>query len=120
MRNIALDRRLFFLLERARNAVMREAKQSAAAHGGVSPAQAGVLFLLGARADQAVSMSAIANALDLSPSAVTGLVARMEAQGLARRLRPADDHRSVLVEITAAGEKARQHAQAIVQDATRE
>lgn len=80
--------RLIYLLNSAHRRLQQwiAAQQAAAAgEGGTapSPAHSGVLFLLD-RADGA-TMSELAQALDLVPSAVSGLVQRMEALGWVQR-----------------------------------
>jgi len=81
--------RLVFLLGSAQRRLQQwmAAEQALAArqgHSPPSPVQGGLLFVL-ARQD-GVSMGEIAQQLDLAPSAVSGLVQRMEALGwLSRR-----------------------------------
>jgi DNA-binding MarR family transcriptional regulator len=50
-------------------------------------------------------MSRIADVLDVSLSAATGIVDRMEERGLVERARVADDRRVVFVKVTAHGRK---------------
>ena len=57
-----------------------------------SPAQAGVLFVL--RETDGATMGELAKALDLVPSAVSGLVQRMEALGWVQRQTCAADART--------------------------
>ena len=76
--------RLIYLLNSAQRRLQQfiAAEQEHLARAGVaapSPAQSGVLFVL-AKQDGA-AMGVLAEALDLAPSAVSGLVQRMEAQG---------------------------------------
>ena len=84
--------RLIFLLNSAQRRLQQfvAAEQDRAARAGLpapSPAQSGVLFVL-AREDGA-TMGRVAQALDLAPSAMSGLVQRMEA--LAWVVRRADE-----------------------------
>lgn len=65
-----------------------------------TPAQCGVLFYLG-KSDGA-TMSELAEALELVPSAISGLVQRMEASGWVTRSASADDGRSQRVWMTPA------------------
>ncbi len=74
--------RLIFLLNSAQRRLQQfvAAEQDRAARAGLaapSPAQSGVLFVL-AKEDGA-TMGRLAQALDLAPSAISGLVQRMEA-----------------------------------------
>ena len=86
--------RLIFLLNSAQRRLQHfvAAEQERAARAGLgtpSPAQSGVLFVL-AREDGA-TMGQLAQALALAPSAMSGLVQRMEALGwVARRADEAD------------------------------
>ena len=86
--------RLIFLLNSAQRRLQQfvAAEQERARHEGLaapSPAQSGVLFVL-ARED-GTPMGRLAQALDLAPSAMSGLVQRMEALGwVERRVDPAD------------------------------
>ena len=90
---MATPPRLIFLLSSAQRRMQQfiAAEQDRAARAGLavpSPAQSGVLFVL-AKEDGA-TMGRLAQALDLAPSAISGLVQRMEAlDWVARR---ADEH----------------------------
>lgn len=64
-------------------------------HGQVSLVHLNVLILL--EATGPLSMSRLAEALDISVASVTGVVDRMEARGLVERRRNADDRRVILV-----------------------
>ena len=80
--------RLVFLLNSAQRRLQQfvaaEQDRTARAGGAApTPAQSGVLFVL-VREDGA-TMGALAKALDLAPSAVSGLVQRMEALGWVER-----------------------------------
>ena len=75
--------RLIFLLNSAQRRLQQfvaaeQERAARAGEGAPSPAQSGVLFVL-ARED-GVTMGRLAQALDLAPSAMSGLVQRMEAQ----------------------------------------
>jgi len=80
--------RLIFLLSSAQRRLQQfiATEQDRAARTGLAaptPAQSGVLFLL-AREDGA-TMGRLAKTLDLAPSAVSGLVQRMELSGWVQR-----------------------------------
>ena len=98
--------RLIFLLNSAQRRLQQfvAAEQDRAARAGLaapSPAQSGVLFVL-AREDGA-TMGRLAQALDLAPSAMSGLVQRMEAQQWVER-RPSElDARTQQVWLQPAG-----------------
>jgi DNA-binding MarR family transcriptional regulator len=99
-------RRLIFLLNSAQRRLQQfvAAEQESAARAGMtapSPAQSGVLFVL-ARED-GVTMGTLARALDLAPSAVSGLVQRMEVLGWVQRRAGETDVRAQQVWLQPAG-----------------
>ncbi|MBW8758237.1 MAG: winged helix-turn-helix transcriptional regulator [Burkholderiales bacterium] len=98
--------RLIYLLNSAQRRLQQfvaAEQERVAREGGTppSPAQSGVLFVL-AKADGA-TMGALAQALDLAPSAVSGLVQRMEALGWVRRRASELDARTQHVWLQPAG-----------------
>lgn len=98
--------RFVFLLGSAQRRLQQwmAAEQARAARQGQiapSPVQGGLLFLL-ARQD-GVTMGEIAQQLDLAPSAVSGLVQRMEALGWLRRQACELDARTQRVWLNEAG-----------------
>ena len=68
---------------------------------GISMAQLHVMHLLEGHGE--LAMSRLADMLDVSFSAATGLVDRVEERGFVERIRVPEDRRIVLVRITAAG-----------------
>lgn len=72
-------------------------------HGAVSLVHLNVLILL--ESTGPMSMSRLADALDISVASVTGMVDRMEARGLVERRRDAADRRVVLVDAAAGGRR---------------
>ncbi|PXA82757.1 MarR family transcriptional regulator [Caulobacter sp. D4A] len=107
----APDKRLVFLLASGHRRVQRwiEAKLAADRHG-LTSAQSGVLFYLGG-ADGALIGEA-AEALDLAPSAMTGLVDRMTRAGLVERRPDPKDGRALRLHLTDHGRAAREEAKA--------
>ncbi len=98
--------RLVLLLNSAQRRLQQfiSAEQDRAVRSGLAaptPAQSGVLFVL-AREDGA-TMGTLARALDLAPSAVSGLVQRMEALAWVERRASESDARSQLVWLRPAG-----------------
>ena len=98
--------RLIFLLSSAQRRLQQfiAAEQDHAVREGLAaptPAQSGVLFLL-AREDGA-TMGRVATALDLAPSAVSGLVQRMELLGWVQRRASDVDARTQHVWLQPAG-----------------
>lgn len=72
-------------------------------HGQVSLVHLNVLIML--EATGPLSMSHLADALDISVASVTGVVDRMETRGLVERRRDADDRRVILVHPAAGGRR---------------
>jgi DNA-binding MarR family transcriptional regulator len=62
-----------------------------------------VLLHLREAKDETLSAGALADGLDLSPSAMTNRLDRLEEDGLVTRVRDTEDRRSVLVSITPRG-----------------
>lgn len=108
MRNTQQTRhRFIFLLNSAQRHLqqwMTQQQADAATRGDTipSPAQAGLLFAL-AQAD-GMTMGQLAQTLDLAPSAVSGLVQRMEALDWVARHADAHDGRTMRVWLSAAGQ----------------
>ena len=71
--------------------------------GAISLIHLNVLTIL--EAGGPVSMSGLAEALDISVASVTGVVDRMESRGLVKRQRHPEDRRIVLVATAAGGRK---------------
>jgi DNA-binding MarR family transcriptional regulator len=71
--------------------------------GSLSLIHLNVLTLL--EADGPLSMSHLAEGLDVSLASTTGIVDRMEQRGLVERRRDSDDRRVVIVHIAAGGTK---------------
>jgi DNA-binding MarR family transcriptional regulator len=80
---------------------LRCASMGRLVQGNVSLSQMHVLWLL--QHHGAMSMSRLAELLDVSLSNATGLIDRMEEHGLIERVRVPDDRRIVLVRPAAAG-----------------
>lgn len=101
--------RFIFLLNSAQRRLqqwiaLQQAEAAAAADGAAapSPAQAGVLFAL-AKAD-GLTMGQLATTLDLAPSAMSGLVQRLEALGWVARYADEHDGRTQRVWLLPAGQ----------------
>lgn len=102
------DRRLIYLMNVGFRRLQRGVEQHMLAGKNLTAAQAGVLFILG-RKDGAL-IGEVADALDLVPSAMTGLATRMERAGFIRRKRDDQDSRALRLYLTPAGRDARRHA----------
>ncbi|HSV97159.1 MAG TPA: MarR family transcriptional regulator [Spirochaetota bacterium] len=97
-----MEDRLLYLLSRAQHRLKNHLKREFASAGvGVSPAQMGILFLLKQR--DARPMNELGRMLDIDNSAITGLVDRMERQGLVRRTPNPEDRRQSPIAITRQG-----------------
>ena len=81
---------------------------------GVSMTHMHVMWLLQHHGD--LSMSRLAELLDVSFSNATGIIDRMEERGLVERVRHPDDRRVVLVRIAPRGIEALEETEAIKQD----
>lgn len=108
----AVDRRLFLLIEIAARRLSREADARLRAEAGVSASQSAVLFLLLRRGER--RMGSIGEVLALGAPAVTGLVARMESAGLVVKRKDATDRRGALVDLSEAGRRAAERADAVL------
>lgn len=107
----SVDRRLFFLLDRAHLKLMKQAEHYLAQNMPedaifVSPAQAAVLIYLGYH-DQC-SLSELAQGTGRNNSAITGLVGRMETARLVTRGHGTFDRRAKRVALTQKGWLARE------------
>lgn len=104
--------RFIYLVNRAQRAIGRWIERRPEAWDGISPAQAGLLFLLAARDEAAVGE--IAQALDVAPAAVTNLSKRMQAAGLVERVADVRDGRLTRLRLTPAGAAASATAHAVL------
>jgi DNA-binding MarR family transcriptional regulator len=102
------NRRLMFLLSAANRRVQRWIEAETA--GGLTSAQSGVLFVLG-RSD-GVPIGELAEALAAAPSAMSGLIDRMERAGLVERRADPADGRGQRIHMTDRGREAREAAKA--------
>jgi len=96
-----VDRRLFFLFDRAHTQMAKAADNYLATRSAVSTAQAAVLIYLGYNDN--CRLSDLANGTGRKNSAITGLVSRMEADDLVQRDNQMTDRRSKTVSLTGKG-----------------
>jgi MarR family transcriptional regulator, organic hydroperoxide resistance regulator len=109
------DERLLYLMSRAAHALKNHLKREFSAAGvRVSPAQMGILFLL--LEQDRRPMGELGRLLDVDNSAITGLVDRMEKEGILRRIPGTADRRQNLITITPAGRKEAQKAARVSHD----
>lgn len=107
MRGRDLDRRLIFLLNVAQRRLQRFVAAQApkgGVKGGVTPAQSGLLFVLGKR--DGVLMGEAGAALDLGMPGISGLADRMVEAGLIEKRADQNDGRAWRLWLTQAGRKA--------------
>jgi DNA-binding MarR family transcriptional regulator len=102
-----MDHRLVYLLNVGQRRLNRWSQVRTAA-GGVTAAQAGLLFFLG-KSDGALTSEAAA-ALDLKAPGMSGLVDRVERAGLVERYSDELDRRASRLWLTAAGRAALKRA----------
>lgn len=100
--------RLYFLLSAGFRRVQRWTEERAARSHGLTAAQAGLLFFLG-RADGS-PIGEAAEAIDVAPSAMTGLVDRSARAGLVERRPDPSDGRGLRLFLTDKGRAARRDA----------
>jgi DNA-binding MarR family transcriptional regulator len=84
---------------------------------GISMTHLHILWLLEHHGD--VTMSRLADLLDVSLSNATGLIDRMEERGLVERVRVPEDRRVVLVRASAEGDRVREEIEALKHDRIR-
>src|SRR4051794_37890973 len=84
---------------------------------GISMTHLHILWLLEHHGD--VTMSHLAELLDVSFSNATGLIDRMEERGLVERVRVPEDRRVVLVRASATGDQVREEIEALKHDQIR-
>jgi len=107
------DRRLVFLLNVGQRRVQRWVEAKMAAKGGLTAAQSGALFVLGQKDGALIGEAA--EALDLAPSAMTGLIDRMARAELVERRPDPRDGRALRLHLTDKGHAARKQARAGVE-----
>src|SRR5215467_1279781 len=106
--NSTQDRRLIFLLNVAQRRVQHFVARETG--GGVTPAQSGLLFVLGKR--DGVLMGEAGAALDLGMPGISGLVERTVEAGLIEKRADPDDGRAWRLWLTPSGRRARERAKA--------
>lgn len=96
-----IDRRLFFIFDRAHTRLSKEASNHLARSSAISPSQAAVLIYLGYH--DRCRLTDLADGTGRNNAAITGLVTRMEAEDLVERITLTSDRRSKAVALTDAG-----------------
>ena len=96
-----VDRRLFFMLDRAHTQLAKAADIHLAQRSHVGTAQAAALIYLGYHDN--CRLTELANGVGRNNSAITGLVSRMEEAGLVDRGKSGIDGRTKTVSLTGEG-----------------
>lgn len=96
-----VDRRLFFLFDRAHTQLAKAAEDHMSQSAGVTTAQASVLIYLGYNDN--CRLTDLADGIGRNNAAVTGLVNRMETAGLVTRAAGFSDGRTKTVSLTPLG-----------------
>ena len=96
-----IDRRLFFIFDRAHTRLSKEADNYLAKNAGISTSQAAVLIYLGYH--DRCRLTDLAEGTGRNNAAITGLVTRMEAEDLVERITLTSDRRAKAVALTDAG-----------------
>lgn len=113
MRSICrMDKRLFFMLNRARSVLYRYADSHVDRAIGVPAAQVSVLFALEKMRN--VTMQDLGRTLGLNNSAMTGLVQRMGEAGLVERVQSPTDARAAQLLMTPLGLEKLQQAKPLL------
>jgi len=96
-----VDRRLFFLFDRTHTQLAKQADLYLAGRSGISTSQAAALIYLGYH-DQC-RLSDLADGIGRNNAAISGLVGRMEKDGLLERTDSRSDRRAKAVALTDKG-----------------
>ena len=96
-----VDRRLFFMLDRAHTQLAKAADAHLSARSQVGTSQAAVLIYLGYHDN--CRLTELAEGVGRNNSAITGLVSRMESAGLVSRGKNREDGRTKTVSLTGEG-----------------
>lgn len=96
-----VDRRLFFIMDRAHTRLSKEADNYLAQNAGVSTSQAAVLIYLGYH--DRCRLTELAEGTGRNNAAITGLVTRMESDDLLERITLTSDRRAKAVALTDKG-----------------
>jgi DNA-binding MarR family transcriptional regulator len=108
-----MDQRLFYLLNRARHRVYKFAEQRTEAELDISVTQLGALLLIAQ--DEGCLLKDLAQNLNLNNSALTGLAARMENNGLIERCACEQDGRASRLHLTKLGRSKIKTAMPLIQ-----
>ncbi|MGP1673596.1 MAG: MarR family winged helix-turn-helix transcriptional regulator [Candidatus Limnocylindrales bacterium] len=102
---------------RAAMTMLKCASSQRALRVGISMAQLHILFTLQRNGD--MTMSRLAEVLDVSLSSATGLIDRIEERGFVERTRVPEDRRMVVIRVTPAGHRMLGEVDALSDDLLR-
>ena len=102
---------------RAAMTMLKCASSQRALRAGISIAQLHILFTLQRNGD--MTMSRLAEDLDVSLSSATGLIDRIEERGFVERTRVPEDRRMVVIRVTPAGHRMLGEVEALSDDLLR-
>ncbi len=98
------DRQLWTLLNQTHHAIWR-ARERELDETGLSAIQAGVLFFV-STVEEPVTPALLSRSLHREPHTISGLLTRMEKQGLVRRVKDLKRKNQVRIVLTSRGKKA--------------
>ncbi len=113
-----MDKRLFFLINRAQQRLFRHVERRCEQELGITSVQLGALFYLSKQTD--CLLKDLSEGLDLQNSAITGLVARMEKAELVERKTCKDDARATRIKLSAKGKNIVEQSKPLLQEMNRE
>jgi DNA-binding MarR family transcriptional regulator len=112
-----VEKRLYFLLNAAPQALRKHVDEQAIARVGLTSAQMGVLFYLAKH--EGCLLKELGQGLALKNAAITGLVARTEKTGCIRRRASSEDGRATHLYLTAKGHKKLEEIQRLNEELNR-
>lgn len=104
--------RMFHLVHRLHQAMFRSGDKMLGEVLGISTTQSAVLMYL--KSKDGAAMGELADAVGLKITSMSGLVDRMEAKGLLRRIRSETDRRSFSITLTAEGKSILKTAEPLI------
>ena len=107
-----MDKRLFFLMNMAQKKLFRFMDQACEKELEASMTQMAALMVIASKQD--CQQKDVAQTLELNKSAITGLVSRMEKNGLLTRTSSTDDARAVVLRVTSEGNEKLQQLKPMI------
>ncbi len=107
-----MDKRLFFLMNMAQKKLFRFMDQACEKELEASMTQMAALMVIASKHD--CQQKDVAQTLELNKSAITGLVSRMEKNGLLTRTPSTDDARAVVLIVTSEGNEKLQQLKPMI------